>query len=251
MMNSWCDGSAIGHGWGNSAIGHVSGWGSNVMSDGAIGHGGSSNVVSGIGHLSGVRGQSLISKGGSGNCWGDNGDGSSLASSKKGIGVGSGVLDLGHSDFRGVNLDGVGGSSITVVVSNVVGGEWDSFWGNVGESSSDATSSISDGRVSLVWFRVTERSLTKNILGVVLGLGDGWDHSWGCNNGRSSDGRVSQTRVMSEISWISGSSISDVSTIVDDLCRTDCQNGSENSNDLHDLFVGGFWESRLLPTLLR
>lgn len=121
-------------------------------------------------------------------------------------------------------------------------GEWDSLSADVGEDSSDATSSISDSSVALAGLRVTESSLSEFVLRVVLSLGgsyNGGGDNVGGDNWGGGDGRVSKTLV-----WNTGSSsiaeamgvTESLNSVVDDLCRTDCQDGSENGNDLH--YVG-------------
>jgi hypothetical protein len=134
-----------------------------------------------------------------------------------------GVLDWSWSseDSPWGNWESVAGNSVSIVVSDVVGGQDSTVWGNVRERSSDTTSSISNGSVGLSRLRVSERSLTELILSVVLGLGDGW----GNGNWSSS---VSESGV-SESMRVSESRISESSN-VNLWGSTSCgQDGSENS----------------------
>jgi hypothetical protein len=97
-----------------------------------------------------------------------------------------GVGDLGGLDLRGVdgaddggtggNGEGVAGYPVSIMISPVMGGEWDSLGGDVGEGSGNTTSSISHGSVGLSSLAVTPGSLSELILGVVLGLGGGRDN---------------------------------------------------------------------------
>jgi len=75
------------------------------------------------------------------------------------------VLGFGSLDFGGVDgsVDGdlwgdwesVGSYSVSIVVSDVVGGQSLTFGGDVRERSTNSTIGIADSSMSLAWFRVT------------------------------------------------------------------------------------------------
>jgi len=108
--------------------------------------------------------------------WGDNSGGvgwdsrvdeSSLLTSGAGLSFSNSgeVLGFGSLDLRGVNwsMDGhlwgdwesVGSNSVSIVVSDVVGGQSLAFGGDVGERSTNSTLGIADSSMSLGWLRVT------------------------------------------------------------------------------------------------
>lgn len=89
-------------------------------------------------------------------------------------------VDWAHDGSSGCDGEGVAGHPVSIVVGPVMGGEWNSLGGNVGESSRNSTSSVPHGSVGLSSLAVTPGSLTQLILGVVLSLG-----------GTSNDGGVS------------------------------------------------------------
>jgi hypothetical protein len=245
----WRVGDGVMH-W-SRGIGHMSGgnWNSVLLNGGvspaSSGSGDNCGTVNWSRGDGGVTEMSWRDGGVSGDKWGDD----SSLSTGSGLGVSNGVLNLGIVNFRGVhgsgdgdggcNWESVGGNTVSVVVSGVMGGEWDSFGGDVGEDSSNTTGRISHSSMTLGGLRVTESSLTKLVLRVVLSLGGDWggDHGGRSNDWSRHDGRVSKTVSISGVG-ISGMGVSGVgvwesSRVVEDLCRTDCQDGSENGNDLH------------------
>jgi len=133
--------------------------------------------------------------------WGQDGVGWSVGNAanngnltlSSGEDVGVGVGDLGSMNLRGVNWsddggsggdwEGVGSYPVPVVVGSVVGGDWDSLGGDVGEGARHATSSIPNGSVGLTGLAVSPSSLAEFVLGVVLGLGDRGN----CGDGGSGD----------------------------------------------------------------
>lgn len=251
---SWSGGDVM-NGWG-SGVRHMLNWGGNsVLLNGGItpagGRSGNDGRVadggmdwSGVGDGGVTESWSGVGDGGITESWSDD----TSLSSGSGLGVSSGVLNLGVVNFDGVsragegdgrsNGKGVGSNSVSVVVSDVMRGEWDSLSADVGEDSSDSTGSISDSSVALAGLRVAKDSLSKFVLRVVLSLGGSYNggssNNWGGSNGGVSKTWVGITETCS-IAEAMGVTES-LNSVVDDLCRTDCQDGSENGNDLH--YVG-------------